>query len=111
MNSWVNRAFTYHWQLMQAAYGSHINSCVIFAGAAPQLRRTLASRLRHCVYFPEDCIAQCGRADRCLYFIHRGEVEVLTVHPNLTESVYDVLGPEDSFGIAQVGVILSIIYA
>ncbi|KAG7309661.1 hypothetical protein JYU34_004149 [Plutella xylostella] len=97
----IELPFTYHWQLMQAAYGSHINSCVIFAGAAPQLRRTLASRLRHCVYFPDDCIAQCGRADHCLYFIHRGEVEVLTVHPNLTESVYDVLGPEDSFGIAQ----------
>ncbi|CAG9122543.1 unnamed protein product [Plutella xylostella] len=75
----IELPFTYHWQLMQAAYGSHINSCVIFAGAAPQLRRTLASRLRHCVYFPDDCIAQCGRADRCLYFIHRGEVEVNTV--------------------------------
>lgn len=29
-------------------------------------------------------------------------MEVLTVHPNLTESIYDILGPEDSFGVAQV---------
>ncbi|CAH2085436.1 unnamed protein product [Euphydryas editha] len=29
------------------------------------------------------------------------QVEVLTVHPNLTESIYDILGPEDSFGVAQ----------
>ncbi|CAH0723679.1 unnamed protein product, partial [Brenthis ino] len=29
------------------------------------------------------------------------QVEVLTVHQNLTESIYDILGPEDSFGVAQ----------
>ncbi|CAG5046525.1 unnamed protein product [Parnassius apollo] len=29
------------------------------------------------------------------------QVEVLTVHQNLTESIYDVLGPEDCFGLAQ----------
>lgn len=29
---------------------------------------------------------------------------MLTVHTNLTESIYDVLGPEDSFGVAQVSI-------
>lgn len=38
------------------------------------------------------------------------QVEVLTVHPNLTESIYDILGPEDSFGIAQVRIEVNLNY-
>ncbi|KAJ8719060.1 hypothetical protein PYW07_016616 [Mythimna separata] len=95
-------------QVMQAVYGSHIRESVIFSKTDDDFRRMLAMWMKHCVFFPGNYIVQCGDSDQCIYFIHRGQVEVLTVHPNLTESIYDVLGPEDSFGVAQglfVGVV------
>ncbi|XP_075976271.1 uncharacterized protein LOC142976664 [Anticarsia gemmatalis] len=88
-------------QVMEAVYGSHIRESVIFSKTDADFRRMLVMWMRHCVFFPGNYIVQCGDSDQCIYFIHRGQVEVLTVHPNLTESIYDVLGPEDSFGIAQ----------
>ncbi|XP_063543200.1 uncharacterized protein LOC134751681 [Cydia strobilella] len=88
-------------QVMQAVYGSHIRESVIFSRTDADFRRMLAMWINHCVFFPGNYIVQCGDADQCIYFIHRGEVEVLTVHPNLTESIYDILGPEDCFGLAQ----------
>nr|XP_037867571.1 uncharacterized protein LOC101747086 isoform X1 [Bombyx mori] len=88
-------------QVMLAVYGSHIRDSVIFKRTEEDFRRMLALWMRHCVFFPGNYIVQCGDSDQCIYFIHRGQVEVLTVHPNLTESIYDILGPEDSFGIAQ----------
>ncbi|XP_045496927.1 uncharacterized protein LOC123695204 [Colias croceus] len=88
-------------QVMQAVYGSHIRESVIFSKTDDDFKRMLCMWLRHCVFFPGNYIVQCGDADQCIYFIHRGEVEVLTVHPNMTESIYDILGPEDSFGVAQ----------
>ncbi|KAF9821790.1 hypothetical protein SFRURICE_001901, partial [Spodoptera frugiperda] len=88
-------------QVMQAVYGSHIRESVIFSKTDDDFRRMLVMWMKHCVFFPGNYIVQCGDSDQCIYFIHRGQVEVLTVHPNLTESIYDVLGPEDSFGIAQ----------
>ncbi|CAG9579751.1 unnamed protein product [Danaus chrysippus] len=87
--------------VMQAVYGSHIRESLIFKKTSDDFKRMLAMWLKHCVFFPGNYIVQCGDADQCIYFIHRGQVEVLTVHQNLTESVYDILGPEDSFGIAQ----------
>ncbi|KAH9639387.1 hypothetical protein HF086_002076 [Spodoptera exigua] len=95
-------------QVMQAVYGSHIRESVIFSKTDDDFSRMLVMWMKHCVFFPGNYIVQCGDSDQCIYFIHRGQVEVLTVHPNLTESIYDVLGPEDSFGIAQglfVGVV------
>uniref|UniRef100_A0A2A4JMM9 Cyclic nucleotide-binding domain-containing protein n=1 Tax=Heliothis virescens TaxID=7102 RepID=A0A2A4JMM9_HELVI len=88
-------------QVMQAVYGSHIRESVIFSKTDDDFRRMLAMWMKHCVFFPGNYIVQSGDSDQCIYFIHRGQVEVLTVHPNLTESIYDVLGPEDSFGVAQ----------
>ncbi|XP_061704790.1 uncharacterized protein LOC133516091 isoform X3 [Cydia pomonella] len=88
-------------QVMQAVYGSHIRESVIFSRTDADFRRMLAMWINHCVFFPGNYIVQCGDSDQCIYFIHRGEVEVLTVHPNLTESIYDILGPEDCFGLAQ----------
>ncbi|KAI8420830.1 hypothetical protein MSG28_008031 [Choristoneura fumiferana] len=88
-------------QVMQAVYGSHISDSVVFSRTGADFRRMLAMWMKHCVFFPGNYIVQCGDADQCIYFIHRGEVEVLTVHPNLTESIYDILGPEDCFGLAQ----------
>ncbi|KPJ19458.1 Potassium voltage-gated channel protein eag [Papilio machaon] len=88
-------------QVMQAVYGSHIRESVIFGKTDEDFKRMLVMWMKHCVFFPGNYIVQRGDSDQCIYFIHRGEVEVLTVHPNLTESIYDVLGPEDSFGIAQ----------
>ncbi|XP_072950048.1 uncharacterized protein [Epargyreus clarus] len=93
--------FRFRCQVMQAVYGSHIRESVIFSKTGDDFKRMLCMWLKHCVFFPGNYIVQCGDADQCIYFIHRGEVEVLTVHPNLTESIYDILGPEDSFGVAQ----------
>ncbi|CAH3984678.1 unnamed protein product [Pieris brassicae] len=97
----TNLPFRLRCQIMQAVYGSHIRESVIFSKTDDDFKRMLCMWLRHCVFFPGNYIVQCGDADQCIYFIHRGEVEVLTVHPNLTESIYDILGPEDSFGVAQ----------
>ncbi|XP_045767715.1 uncharacterized protein LOC123869033 isoform X1 [Maniola jurtina] len=88
-------------QVMQAVYGSHIHESLIFRKADDDFKRMLSMWLKHCVFFPGNYIVQRGDADQSIYFIHRGEVEVLTVHQNLTESIYDILGPEDSFGVAQ----------
>ncbi|KAJ2938987.1 hypothetical protein O0L34_g18965 [Tuta absoluta] len=93
--------YRFRCQMMQAVYGSHIRESIIFSKTHDDFRRMLAMWLKHCVFFPGNYIVQCGDSDQSIYFIHRGEVEVLTVHPNLTESIYDILGPEDSFGIAQ----------
>ncbi|KPI98672.1 Cyclic nucleotide-gated cation channel [Papilio xuthus] len=95
-------------QVMQAVYGSHIRESVIFEKTDDDFKRMLVMWMKHCVFFPGNYIVQRGDSDQCIYFIHRGEVEVLTVHPNLTESIYDVLGPEDSFGIAQASAIISL---
>ncbi|XP_059058535.1 uncharacterized protein LOC131851991 isoform X1 [Achroia grisella] len=96
-----NLPFRLRCQVMQAVYGCHIRDSIIFSKTDDDFRRMLVMWMRHCVFFPGNYIVQCGDSDQCIYFIHRGEVEVLTVHPNLTESIYDILGPEDSFGIAQ----------
>ncbi|KAJ0177846.1 hypothetical protein K1T71_006719 [Dendrolimus kikuchii] len=88
-------------QVMQTVYGSHIRDSVIFNKTDDDFKRMLCMWMKHCVFFPGNYIVQCGDSDQCIYFIHRGQVEVLTVHPNLTESIYDILGPEDSFGVAQ----------
>ncbi|XP_049871178.1 uncharacterized protein LOC126370383 [Pectinophora gossypiella] len=93
--------YRFRCEIMEAVYGSHIRESVIFSKTEDDFKRMLAMWLRHCVFFPGNYIVQCGDSDQSIYFIHRGEVEVLTVHPNLTESVYDILGPEDCFGIAQ----------
>ncbi|KAG6441233.1 hypothetical protein O3G_MSEX001758 [Manduca sexta] len=95
-------------QIMQAVYGSHIRESAIFGKTDDDFKRMLSMWMKHCVFFPGNYIVQNGDSNQCIYFIHRGQVEVLTVHPNLTESIYDVLGPEDSFGVAQglfVGVV------
>ncbi|KAL4707314.1 hypothetical protein ACJJTC_019852 [Scirpophaga incertulas] len=88
-------------QVMQAVYGTHITESIIFSKTNDDFKRMLTMWLKHCVFFPGNYIVQSGDSDQCIYFIHRGEVEVLTVHSNLTESIYDILGPEDSFGVAQ----------
>ncbi|XP_050349519.1 uncharacterized protein LOC126772954 [Nymphalis io] len=88
-------------QVMQAVYGIHIRESLIFRNTDDDFKRMLSMWLKHCVFFPGNYIVQRGDADQCIYFIHRGEVEVLTVHQNLTESIYDILGPDDSFGVAQ----------
>lgn len=36
-----------------------------------------------------------------MYWIHRGQVSVLTVHPNLTETRHEILNVHDMFGLAQ----------
>lgn len=63
--------------------------------------RQLAVRLRRVVFFAGNYIVQDGDIDQNMYFIHRGEVSVLTVHSNLTETQHELLKSHDMFGLAQ----------
>lgn len=63
-------------QVMQAVYGSHISDSVVFSRTDADFRRMLAMWMKHCVFFPGNYIVQCGDADQCIYFIHRGEVSI-----------------------------------
>lgn len=90
-----------HCDLMNDIYGEHIRKSYIFAELDDNFLRQVTARLQHNVHFEDNYIVQHGDTDQNMYFIHRGQVNVLTVHPNLTETIHDILVPFDVFGIAQ----------
>lgn len=65
------------------------------------LLRQITVKLERMVFFKGNYIVQHGDTDQNMYFIHRGEVSVLTVHANLTETQHELLKEHDMFGLAQ----------
>lgn len=49
-------------------------------------------------FFAGDIICQQGDINNCMYFIHRGKVEVLSVEDSV-EVLVDVLYERDCFGV------------
>nr|CAD7450232.1 unnamed protein product [Timema bartmani] len=88
-------------ELMNAMYGHHLRNSYIFHNANKDFLRQLTVRLQRYIFFKGNYIVQNGDTDQNMYFIHRGEVEILTVHPDLTETIYDTLKPGDMFGVVQ----------
>lgn len=104
---------------MNEVYGQHLRHSYIFSGTEEAFIRQLSLELKHVIFFPGNYIVQHGDSNQSMYFIHRGEVsiicytqynhcsiklfqvDILTVHSNLTETVHDVLHAGEMFGIAQ----------
>ncbi|MCB1325856.1 MAG: ion transporter [Leptospiraceae bacterium] len=67
----------------------------LFRTASPQLVRHLASRLRPAVFMPGDLIIQAGEAAEEMFFLSRGEAEVLEIDAH---TIKQILGKGSYFG-------------
>ncbi|XP_015840575.2 uncharacterized protein LOC100141648 [Tribolium castaneum] len=88
-------------ELMLQIYGPHISNSYVFSEVEKSFTRQLCQYLKRRVYFPGNYIVQHGDFDGTMYFIHYGEVEILTVHMNLTETIHEVLRRGEMFGVMQ----------
>lgn len=87
--------------LMDAMFGYHIRKCKIFARVNEDFIRILVMKLQCFLFFEGNYIVQHGDIDEQMYFLHRGEVVVLTVHQDLTETHHQTLRAPDIFGVRQ----------
>jgi CRP-like cAMP-binding protein len=86
---------------MTEIYGHHVRKSYVFSDVDEPFTRQLCQYLKRVIFFPGNFIVQHGDFDNSMYFIHHGEVDILTVHPNLTETIHEVLRTGDMFGVTQ----------
>ncbi|KAK9743533.1 Cyclic nucleotide-binding domain [Popillia japonica] len=87
--------------LMTSIYGKLIKDSYIFCRTERDFIRQLCLHVEHRTYFPGDYIVRDGDVDSCMYFIHKGDVQILTDGQNVNETVHEVLHKEEVFGIVQ----------
>ncbi|KAL4709889.1 hypothetical protein ACJJTC_003852, partial [Scirpophaga incertulas] len=87
--------------LMSALFGSHLQNCYLFANTEQSFLRQLAAALDFTVFFPGNYILAAGDCDTRMYWVASGEVAVVSVRPDLTETTHETLGTGDVFGILQ----------
>ncbi|GJQ74387.1 hypothetical protein Trydic_g21261 [Trypoxylus dichotomus] len=87
--------------LMTSIYGRLIKDSYIFGRTERDFIRQLCLQLKHHTYFPGDYIVRDGDVDSCMYFIYRGDVQILTDGQTVNETVHEVLHKNEVFGIVQ----------
>lgn len=70
----------------------------MFASCHEDFVRVLISLLVVNTFFSGDMICQHGDINNCMYFIHKGKVDVLSVEKNF-EVLVDLLYERDCFGV------------
>ncbi|XP_017785399.1 PREDICTED: uncharacterized protein LOC108568661 [Nicrophorus vespilloides] len=73
----------------------------LFNGTEELFLKNIAVLLDRSIYYPGNFIVYDCQIDECMYFIKSGQVEILTINTNLTETIHDVLHEMEMFGLAQ----------
>ncbi|KAL3282708.1 hypothetical protein HHI36_005880 [Cryptolaemus montrouzieri] len=94
-------AYTNQCALKYDVYGEELRNSYLFQDLKESFLRQLSNSISPVMFFPGNYIVQHGDSDQSMYFVHRGQVDVLTVHPNLTETIHDVLHSGEMFGLPQ----------
>ncbi|XP_045463397.1 uncharacterized protein LOC123673033 [Harmonia axyridis] len=88
-------------EIMREIYSVHLRNGYLFKDINEALLTQICGHLRRVVFFKGNYIVQNGDTNASMYWIHRGQVSVLTVHANLTETQHEILNVHDMFGLAQ----------
>ncbi|KAK9891943.1 hypothetical protein WA026_017426 [Henosepilachna vigintioctopunctata] len=96
-----NAPYVLRCEIMREIYSVHLRKGYLFNGINEALLSQICGHLKRVVFFKGNYIVQNGDTNASMYWIHRGEVSVLTVHPNLTETCHEILRVHDMFGLAQ----------
>ena len=82
-------------EIMLHLAGDVLERVPLFRHCSPFLRNTLLAALRTTTYGPGTYLAREGEAGKSLFFINRGQVEILSGEQ---ETSYGEMGPGDYFG-------------
>lgn len=89
--------------IMENLYIHRLKSCPLFENTKEVFLKQLSGRLMRQIFFTEQKIVEKGDVDNNLYFVHKGEVNIIeqTSVAAYVEFVADALLPGDYFGDAQ----------
>lgn len=87
--------------VLSQCYQHHIDQNVIFKKCHKDFRRQLARQLRARTFYDGDYIVFKGTVEECMYFIHEGEVLILTEDATFREDVVGKLVIGQFFCIVQ----------
>ncbi|KAL3275878.1 hypothetical protein HHI36_020616 [Cryptolaemus montrouzieri] len=96
-----NAPYVMRCEIMTEIFSEHLRNGYLFKDINEALLTQICNHLKRVVFFKGNYIVQNGDTNASMYWIHRGEVSVLTVHPNLTETRHEMLYVHDMFGLAQ----------
>lgn len=79
-------------QIMFEIYGYLLIESEVFYGLHEDFLFQLTARMKRCVYFPKNYIVQAGDVDHTMYFIHSGEVKILSEPQSSIQGLGSILG-------------------
>lgn len=82
-------------------YRSLLEKSYVFFGTQTNFLRNVAVQLRRSVYFQGDVIIHHGEINKCMYFIRKGTVEIVSLNVDHSETRHDVLRAGEMFGLVQ----------
>ncbi|XP_045470321.1 uncharacterized protein LOC123677688 isoform X2 [Harmonia axyridis] len=94
-------SYTNQCTLKYDVYGEELRNSYLFHNLQEPFLRQLSNYIVPVMFFPGNYIVQHGDSDQSMYFVHHGQVDVLTVHSNLTETIHDILHEGEMFGLPQ----------
>lgn len=87
--------------ILNAMFGFHLRRHPLLSHFHVDLIRQMAAEFNVLVFFPANYIIYEGDKDQCMYFIHIGEVEIISEDTLRTEVVKETLVTGDVFGLEQ----------
>ncbi|KAK9721416.1 Cyclic nucleotide-binding domain [Popillia japonica] len=87
--------------VLNSMFGFHLSQHPLLQHCHKDLARQMASHMKTLIFFPEDIVVYSGDIDNCMYFIHKGEVHVLSEDTLYSEQIENVLHADDMFGLEQ----------
>lgn len=87
--------------VLNSMFGFHLTEHKLLKYCHKDMSRQMASHMKTLVFFPGDVIAYIGDIDNCMYFIHEGEIQVISEDTLHSEVVDTVLYSGDMFGLDQ----------
>ncbi|KRT82034.1 cNMP binding protein, partial [Oryctes borbonicus] len=86
--------------IMQLLYGKNLSNHFLFSTTHKDFLRQLIAHLERFVFTPGESIVETGDSDCCMYFINKGEVDVLEFEGKAEKKIVQ-LTPGMSFGEVQ----------
>nr|XP_022914666.1 uncharacterized protein LOC111425116 [Onthophagus taurus] len=87
--------------ILNAMYGFHLRRHPLIKHCHTDLIRQMSATFDVLIFFPGNFVAYIGDIDGCMYFIHKGEIQVLIEDSLQHENAVDVLRTGDCFGLDQ----------
>lgn len=82
-------------------FGFHIRNHPILKKCHSDMIRQMTAGMRTIIFFTGDYLVFEGDIDECMYFIHQGEVSVLSLDTQKSETISTTLKEGDMFGLEQ----------